>query len=493
MKRILSITICIATLLTLSSCANKYASEEVSTETVENKFTNCTFDSSISPYCMNDNHMIAVAENGYYFLRDSTISSTSTTGSRVPGKFIYYYDINSGTVTPLCSKIGCTHTDKNCDAYFNNFSKPGIGQSSDTSGFVYYDKKLYMIAYDSKNGTSLISYNRQGIERKEEMKLYDDPNYVPRVGQKNDFCIFNGYVYYWLVMYDNNDLLAKNRLYRMKLDGSGEQKLLLSNDETKEQNASSAGLGDKPMGGMYPTNNEIYFMNCKYNTSDGTVIYEIYGCHKNSDSELKLLLQTECGNNGSGRTLEDNQMDLYYVCMDNNNNMYYIDSFDDVNILYQYNFSTGVKSKIYEDHSAPNNSYIGFSCDDQNVYLSIKGTSEKVGSKLVVKNETKLVFLSNNGTVKYEREVKHSEASVSSGSSGVEDASIVGCDDRYVIIRIDGTSDFSFNRIVTKMSGSSTMQYNEMTDTRKYAVLEKSSIGTGKEEWIEMYNGMNIQ
>ena len=52
-----------------------------------------------------------------------------------------------------------------------------------------------------------------------------------------------------------------------------------------------------------------------------------------------------------------------------------------------------------------------------------------------------------------------------------------------MIIRTDNISDFSFNNL----------EDNTIIDSDKFAVLDKSLIGTGKEEWIEMYNGNFIQ
>ena len=118
-------------LLFTTGCGANYSSEEITTETAQNKFPNFSYDSAQTPYYQKDNHMIAVAENGYYFIRNATRSTYDNftskrftrlehiiraTDNKSYGKMIYFYDINTEVVTPLCSKVDCKHDNTDCEA-----------------------------------------------------------------------------------------------------------------------------------------------------------------------------------------------------------------------------------------------------------------------------------------------------------------------------------------------------------------------------------------
>ena len=110
-------------------------------------------------------------------------------------------------------------------------------------------------------------------------------------------------------------------------------------------------------------------------------------------------------------------------------------------------------------------------CDDEYIYLNqYGGTHSKCSIKI----------LDKEGQEKYVKTYTNDEI------NGFERCSFVGVDDRYVIISTSCKSNFTFNQ---ETINNNTNQ----TDTDKYAVLRKDSIGTGKEEWIEMYNGMFVQ
>lgn len=138
-KRFIAITIIISCITgLLAGCGVDYSSEELPTETVQNKFPDFSFDSNEKPYYQKDNHITAVAENGYYFVRNIAPRAGLDNFTRIKyqrlesyryqkgpdlrrsyGKMIYFYDVNSGIVTPLCSKIDCKHDNMECQAYFD--------------------------------------------------------------------------------------------------------------------------------------------------------------------------------------------------------------------------------------------------------------------------------------------------------------------------------------------------------------------------------------
>lgn len=175
------ICIIICLILTgLTACGKDYSGEEVSTKEVVQKFENFNYDSMKIPYYQKDNHVIAVSENGYYFVRNvsawgydnfvnlyygriSEKSAIKASDKKKYGKVIYYYDINKNTASPLCNKADCRHNTIDCEAYFDNINDEDI---QDNGGFVYYKNQLYMLSYDEKNGIKLLSYNNLGKDKK---------------------------------------------------------------------------------------------------------------------------------------------------------------------------------------------------------------------------------------------------------------------------------------------------------------------------------------
>ena len=205
MKKTL-VAIMILSACALSACGKNYSGEEVTTVTYENKFPDFVYDSNDFQYYIKDNHKVAVAEDGYYFARNYSVKSDNMINSKyyqddskdktgnsdesAYGKILYYYDVNSETVTTLCSKIDCKHNNVECEAYFD------AGGEND-GGFVYYKHRLYMISYDDTSGTKLISFDENGHDKKEYCVINDNPEYVPYGGGTNDLCIFKNAVYSW--------------------------------------------------------------------------------------------------------------------------------------------------------------------------------------------------------------------------------------------------------------------------------------------------------
>jgi len=188
-----------------------YSSEEITTEAIsqdqnqqkeQEEVPRIDYNFDKNPYYQKDNHNVVVAEDGYYFVRNTTSSGImdnfisnhygsifshsdvkmAKNESDERGKIIYYYDINTQKVTPLCSKINCGHNSEECETYFGDVPD---------EGFVYYNKHLYMRTYDETAGLRLVSYDKNGKNKKEECVISADPEYQPCVGNNNDVCILN--------------------------------------------------------------------------------------------------------------------------------------------------------------------------------------------------------------------------------------------------------------------------------------------------------------
>ena len=104
----------------------------------------------------------AVQEKGYYLLANS---------------ILYFHDVQSDLLFPLCTKESCRHKDETCNAYIGE----QISQIDDGKGNVvveygaeeaagdmiwYYRDHLYMVAYDPDAGYALMQYGPEFTEQK---------------------------------------------------------------------------------------------------------------------------------------------------------------------------------------------------------------------------------------------------------------------------------------------------------------------------------------
>lgn len=467
------ICIIICLILTgLTACGNDYSGEEVSTKEVVQKFENFNYDSMKIPYYQKDNHVIAVSENGYYFVRNvsawgydnfvnlyygriSEKSAIKASDKKKYGKVIYYYDINKNTASPLCNKADCRHNTIDCEAYFDNINDEDI---QDNGGFVYYKNQLYMLSYDEKNGIKLLSYNNLGKDKKEVCVITDNPEYIPLSGSDNDICIFNQYVYCWGVRSMDESLQSEIVLFKTNIE-NGNSDIVFQYKETANQNKVTKNYSRD----IEIANNKIYFSICLYDEESDELIYSLYESDGTEGSNFNKVFNVSSAKDCNDRDKDKENYSMKNYALDNQNNLYFIDEIesDKLNvscILYKYNFTDKTITKINEFNT------IGYKvvCDDTYIYLSLYD---------------QFIFLNKDGQIVYQKYIGADK----NNSSGK--AEVVGVDDRYVIIRTDNISDFSFNNL----------EDNTIIDSDKFAVLDKSLIGTGKEEWIEMYNGNFIQ
>ena len=106
------------------------------------------------------------------------------------GSWLLYADHNSDTVIKLCGRPDCSHTDNNCNAYFNR-----------AYTICYYDGFLY--TFDDKELTDstnrdLIRMNLDGTERQ---VLYNSSEFMTANGYKtlDNEKIMNGMLFSWSV------------------------------------------------------------------------------------------------------------------------------------------------------------------------------------------------------------------------------------------------------------------------------------------------------
>ena len=175
---------------------------------------------------------IANAENGYY----------------LPFNYsLYFYDIQSDLLFPLCTKASCLHKDETCDAYIYNRKNWGFnGEGEDfvddwTSNAVdgkifYYREHLYMISCNPSRGYALFQYSPEFTDQRQIAWLSDfeaEPRVLPFLGTVS---LHRGYAYYLTYLYDIETAWAKPdyqtscTAWRVKLEENAEPEELFSFD-----------------------------------------------------------------------------------------------------------------------------------------------------------------------------------------------------------------------------------------------------------------------
>lgn len=161
---------------------------------------------NLTDYFLDDNNMSEFVQNwcstdengnGYYYRNEN---------------FLYYYDIASKTVVPVCNRADCLHSDNNCNACLDRDGNDYYGYEA-----IYSDGYIYMVYVVASTGdVNLSRFNADGSGRD------DDYMVMYKVAAESDgqiqisypeTCICNGYVYF---IYD---MEAVPKLRRIKLGG----------------------------------------------------------------------------------------------------------------------------------------------------------------------------------------------------------------------------------------------------------------------------------
>lgn len=445
-------------------CGKNYSDEIIETKAEQDKFPEFAYDISENPYYQKDNHMIAIAENGYYFARNIFVGrdfdnlrkgnysrvesyySNAISDLKPYGKLIYYYDINTEKVTPLCSKADCKHNTVQCEAYFANVENGRDG------GFVYYNHRLYMVGYDGNSGIKLLSYDEHGKNQTNECTIWEDPNYTPYVNGDNDLCILNDNVYSWGIKNDSSDKEIQYEivLFQTKMSEGKTDKILTFRQTAEQFQYTKDFLCD-----LEVANNKLYVKTCSIdNDIFSYTLYEL----EQGTQELKEILKTNAPIDCDKRIDGEFYASIKGFCVDNDGNIYYVDEISNQGLNLKVNlckFNTATKNIdiIYEIDNL-----IGYNlmCDNENIYFNNGGSSI-----------SSLIIMDKDGKEKYVKEYTDS-------------CDLVGIDDRYLIVRVGLDCNLLPND-------------NTRLDTCKLAVLGKNTIGTGNEEWKQMYNGMFMQ
>lgn len=472
MKKLMAIFTAVI-LLVINGCGTgaDYSSEEITTDTVQQEqavFPDFNYDFDKKPYYQKDNHNVVAAEDGYYFVRNNSADgvldnfgenkyervqaqnnpASWESGDKGYGKVIYYYDINTQKVTPLCSKINCRHNSEECEAYFGDVPN---------EGFVYYNKRLYMRNYSDTAGIKLVSYDKNGKNQSEECVICDNPEYQPLSGNNNDVCILNNNVYSWAEknITIDGDVGYEIVLYQTEIK-TGKTETIISINETLMQYKYSKSYTCE----LQVANNELYIKVCTYDDKNEMytfILYKLDEQTKKLTEIFKTMAPKDCNNRSEG----DSYAYMKGFAIDGEGNVFFVDELSGQQLvkkvkLCKYNINTGEIKDIYDIGNL-----IGYCvmCDDEKVY--IENMENDYSGKLII----------------LDKDGNHIYTKAFNGWGRLE-----GLDDRYVIVSLIRGNDFKDDP-----------QNTELTEAFRYAVLRKDTIGTGNEDWKLMYNGMFVQ
>ena len=200
----------------------------------------------------------SVQEKGYYLTANNVL---------------YFYDVQSDTLFPLCTKESCRHKDDTCDAYV--YVRQSWGYNGEGEDFMddwaeeaidykiyYYRNHLYMIACNPSKGDALIQYSPEFTEQKMIGWLTDfkaEPRIVlQRLLELGTILFHQGYAYYITCLYDdekawgNMDCQTVYTAWRVRLEENAEAEELFSFDGEYYAGSQSFRIGS--------LQDDVYFM-----------------------------------------------------------------------------------------------------------------------------------------------------------------------------------------------------------------------------------------
>ena len=177
----------------------------------------------------------AVQEKGYYLIANHVL---------------YFHDVRSDLLFPMCTKESCRHKDETCNAYINarkNWSIDGKGEdymddwAEEAVGdkIWYYRDHLYMVACNPSKGYALMQYSPEFTEQKMIAWMSDfeaEPRMILNVTWIDLGTIFfhDGYAYYLTYEWDDENAYGNPEYqtvytaWRVKLEEKAEAEELFS-------------------------------------------------------------------------------------------------------------------------------------------------------------------------------------------------------------------------------------------------------------------------
>lgn len=430
-------------LLTCVGCnnANKYIdiTEETESQTFKERFPDFVFNSNENPYYVRKlspfsegNAHITVSEQGIYFC------NRVIDGSQKPW---FYYDVNKKEAVPLCTILNCKHNDENCEAVFLNYkntfelSSGEVRTSKKDTGFLYYKGKLYSITYDSKTGTKLISYNRNGTDMVIETNIEANPQFTPVGYDNGKWSIHNNKLIIFMYMVNDNNIYT----YRYLISDlqTGQSTTLLewtsTNEERLEQNIPdySKVMVDGDSIYLLQATQKNYIL-WKYNTYDASF---------ENVADITSILSD---------TAFKNYIPYMMDCQICNGNIYFKTATNNSIILLKYQLQTSKITQICDFKDCVD-VQSEFSVDEQYIY-----TVDTNAERLTI------IDAVNLNTV-YEKQFENAGICISA------------VDPRFLILKISG------------IYFSKSEEFRENIFRDGYLLLDKQTIGSGNEDFEWMY------
>ena len=371
----------------------------------------------------------SVKEDGYYLVINYAL---------------YFYDIQSDMLFPLCTKASCIHKDETCDAYVNNHNLiPKTGEHIIVNGWranasdyriYYYQDYLYTIGDHVDRGAVLLQYSPDFSERKEIAELGDYEKEPREVCLPGTILFHHDHVYYLTCLYDaetawgNPEYRTTYTMRRIKLEEKAEPKALYSFDFIYSSNAFRTGaFGD-----------EICYMLDISNFSQRTV--------KNEEG---MEIWAPEFNGGSGR-------------------LYRYDEKEDQSEL-AWSYDGDHEAVLFDAEGAiPRNmASMEYLVNSEGDYVYFAGYPEKLGKGL---RPTKIAFVNlttREGNVLYETPYEHITQLRSDG--------------KYYYFLEDGKGDAYLTAI--DREGNLVRRYEIPLDEESKYVKEMEELGWPREEW----------
>lgn len=483
----LKVFLSIIIVLLVSGCNNsKYTKDyddvKVNSNSLQ-QFPEFSFDTNEGQGYMSEGS--AASENGYYYITKPAMSTT-------PDKFIYFYDMESQTSVPLCSNLNCNHNDSGCDAYISDDKCLG-------ENIWYYGGRIYMIERTQEKD-SLVSYDKEGRNKKNECVLSVDNAYI---GIKSNTtgvaCVNGGYLYYELNNpEDITDGYSPVTIYRIALDGNSKAENLAT-----FKISSNAGGSFK----FYTIGDKVYIISIQ-TTSLTECTYLLYE-YNSKENNLKTLFEkdnTEITETCRGRIMfwtsksfVDTDENLYYVSYikgeEEVGNNIGLTNYNGTCILNKYNSVTKENQEIYVLEGSQTE-YVGTDaitlgcCDGKYLFfyegclalpLNKNPTPLETSNNIVVMNSDGSIVDKIHFSINKEFKDKYS---LGSGMS-ISRINIVGGDERYLMIQtseeaIKGIEQSDEMMALEKTGGKITYKSNII------AVFDKKQIGTGVYNWFKV-------
>lgn len=184
-------------------------------------------DTTVSQSAMLESN-IAVSDKGIYIINNVWSSSKVR---------LNYYDFETMTVRPWCSRVDCSHETEECDAVFGAFDY--------STDFVFYNECYVYLMARNDTGTWLVRYDEDGGNETTIGRLWEENNMV-FIDEAHEFETPTGRAQPYIVLhrgrayYVMNTMYKKYELYSMELEPGSEAEYLCTIDTREDDSGTLA-------------------------------------------------------------------------------------------------------------------------------------------------------------------------------------------------------------------------------------------------------------